>query len=292
MRFGAHQTFHLRDTWLLKGYDALEVDNKLFKSTKAIETLGVGKNMVESIEYWMTALSLLVKGSEGHELTEIAASIFTNDQFLELDGSLILLHYLLVTNKEQATSFYWFFNNFAATEFDSDSLQVYLEAFVQSQDKKINPNTLKKDINCLLRTYREPIYKDKVTPESENPSPFSRFNLITADNKKFTKNKLRLSDIHPLVFIYLAYLFWNDVLMGAESFNLDELLKKEMSPGLVLGLNEDDIVQMIEEIEREYGDKYLTYSRTGGYFILNLKYKNAQKALEDYYNETLSRLGN
>ncbi|EQC47585.1 DUF4007 family protein [Bacteriovorax sp. Seq25_V] len=291
MRFGAHQTFHLRDSWLLKGYDAVVADEKIFKSNNSVETLGVGKNMVEAIEYWMTALSLLIKDDSKYYLTEIAQEIFTNDQFLELDGSLLTLHYLLACNVENATSFHWFFNKFAATEFDTESLQVYLETYVQSLEKKINPNTLKKDISCILRMYKEPIYKDKVNPETENPSPFVKFNLVTEENKKLKKNKLRKSDIHPLIFVYLTYLFWNDVLMQAESFNLSELVNKELSPGLIMGFSEDDVVQIIEEIERLYGDKYMTYSRTGGYFILNLKSKTAAKSLENYYQEFTTRLG-
>jgi hypothetical protein len=291
MRFGAHQTFHVRDSWLLKGMDAVNEDSQIFRNENAVEELGVGKNMVDSIEYWLRAANLIIKEENNYYLSHIATTIYENDSYLELDGSNILLHYLLACNEEEATTFYWFFNKFGATEFDTESLHVYLQSYVQSQDKKINPNTLKKDINCLVRTYKEPEYKDKVNPESENPSPFVKFGLITEENKKLTKNKFKREDVHPLIFIYLVRLFWEEVLVQAESFNLDELVKKEKSPGMVLGFNEDDVVQMIEEIERRYGNKYLSYSRTGGYFILNLNEKNALKALADYYTESAGILG-
>lgn len=290
MRFGAHQTFHLRDSWLIKGVDALAQNEAIFKKKDAVEVLGVGKNMVESIEYWMRALSLVIKEENKYYLTEIGQTIFENDPYLETDGSIILLHFLLSLNVEEATTFYWFFNKFGATEFDAESLNIYLQSFVQSQDIKVNPNTLKKDINCLLRTYKEPQYKDKLNPETENPSPFAKFGLIREENKRLRRVSFKLADVHPLIFAYMTYLFWNDELLRAESFNLDELVKKEFSPGLVLGFTEDEVVNMVEKIETLYGDKYLSYSRTGGYFIVNLNRK-AESALLDYYKDAAAKLG-
>jgi hypothetical protein len=227
MKFGAHQTFHLRDTWLMKGMHAVGQNGKIFKSDNAVEELGVGKNMVESIEYWLNALRLIEKDKDNkYSLSEVAKLILASDSYLELDGSNILLHYLLATNSKEATSFFWFFNKFAATEFDVESLNVYLQSFVQSADKKFNENTLKKDISCLVRTYKEPNYEDKVNPESENPSPFVKFGLITEENKKLLKHKFKREEVHPLVFVYLMYRFWIDVLAAAASFNLDEVVKK------------------------------------------------------------------
>lgn len=284
MKFGAHQTFHLREGWLLKGLNALQENPAIFSSDEATTTLGVGKNMVESIEYWLKALKLINKKSDGVELTQIAKMIKENDPYLECDGTVILCHYLLATNKEEATTWYWFFNKFGATEFESDSLGIYLQSFVQSQTEKANnQNTLDKDVNCLLRTYLEPVYQDKDTPETLNPSPFSKFGLISQTDKKLKKNKFKLSDVNPLVFIYLTYLYWKEELGSPKSMQLEELAGKDKSPGMVLGFSLDDVLTMVETIEREHGDKYLQFSRTGGYMIVTLSEKEVKNSLKDYY---------
>jgi hypothetical protein len=284
MKFGAHQTFHLREGWLLKGLNALHTDPKVFSSEDATTTLGVGKNMVESIDYWLRALRLIEKKTTGVELTSLAKMIKDNDPYLECDGTVVLCHYLLATNEAEATTWYWFFNKFAATEFEADSLKVYLQSYVQSlTDKANNQNTLERDVTCLLRTYMEPTYADKDNPETINPSPFSKFGLISSVDKKLKKNKFKLADVNPLVFVYLAYHFWKEELGSPKSIQLEELITKDKSPGMVLGFSLDDTLSMIESIERQYGDKYLQFSRTGGYMIITLSEKDVKNAMKDYY---------
>ena len=58
--FSGHQTFPFRYAWLPKGIRGLEHDPKLFSKPDAMVTLGVGKNMVDSIRFWCGALKLAV----------------------------------------------------------------------------------------------------------------------------------------------------------------------------------------------------------------------------------------
>jgi len=283
MRFGAHQSFHLRDSWLYKGLNAVNMDAGLLNKEKAVEELGVGKNMVEAIKFWLTALDLVVVEEGEYFLTELAAQILEEDPYFEMDGTLLLAHYLLARNKEGATSWYWFFNKLGATEFDTESLNVLLNTYVQSENKKVNENTLKKDINCILRMYREPEYGERVNPETENPSPFVKFRMVEAENKKLFRKKVRVEDIDPLVFVYLTYVYWLENLNEPESMNLEEIVTKECSPGMILGLSLEDTIHMIEEVMKQHGDKYLDYNSTGGYNIINMKKRTAKNALSDYY---------
>ena len=48
--FSGHETFPFRYTWLKKGVDAVRDDPSVFTSDRATITLGVGKNMVRSID--------------------------------------------------------------------------------------------------------------------------------------------------------------------------------------------------------------------------------------------------
>ena len=286
MRFGAHQTFHLRESWLHKGLTAIQADSKLLFKENAIEKLGMGKNMVESLRYWLEATQLAVKEDSALYLTEIADQIFENDPYLELDGTLQLIHYLLASNEESATVWHWFFNKFSASEFEVDSLNVYLQSYVSTNlERKIKDTTLSKDINCLLRMYRTEEYDPKYDPETNNPSPFSKFSWIEKSGNKYIKRELNSDEIAPLIFVYALYLFWADELNEAESIDLDEICKKENSPGLIFGLSQDQCVQIVESINRKYPNKYLSYNKTGGYFIVNINKRNAKNALTKYFSE-------
>lgn len=58
--FGRHETFALRYAWLTKGFQAFEKNNSIFSSDEATIELGVGKNMVNAIKYWLRASSMLL----------------------------------------------------------------------------------------------------------------------------------------------------------------------------------------------------------------------------------------
>lgn len=81
--FGRHETFSLRYAWLTKGFQAFMKKKAIFSSDEATEAteatieLGVGKNMVNAIKYWLRASSMLQENSEGLEATDLGKAIFS-----------------------------------------------------------------------------------------------------------------------------------------------------------------------------------------------------------------------
>jgi len=55
--FQGHDTFLCRTSWLKKGYDFIE-RGRGFTDADAVVQLGVGKNMVTAIRYWLRAFGL------------------------------------------------------------------------------------------------------------------------------------------------------------------------------------------------------------------------------------------
>ena len=73
----------------------MQKKKKSFADKDAVVELGVGKNMVSSIRYWMKAFNLL---TQDDELTLFAHKLFADDgydPYLEDEASLWLLHYQL-----------------------------------------------------------------------------------------------------------------------------------------------------------------------------------------------------
>ena len=283
MKFAAHQTFYLKTSWIHKGLVAISKDPKLLYRESAVEELGMGKNMVESLRYWLEATQLANKVNMELHISHIAYEIFQYDPFLELDGSLQLIHYLLASNEDSATVFYWFFNKFSASEFDSESLNIYLQSYILTHaDKTPRETTLSKDINCLLKMYCSEQYDKKNDPETNNPSPFIRFRWIKKHNNKYLRQKSNLDEISPLIFTFSLYLFWTTHLQSIESINIEDIASKEGSPGLIFGLSLERCVEIIDSINKKFQGKYFEHNRSGGYFIVNMK-NRSQRALKDFY---------
>ncbi len=288
MKFGGHQSFHLRDQWLYKGiYWTNQTSQILLNNKKntemAMQKMGVGKNMVDSIRYWLKAANLIKSHPVGFTLTDTARKILEKDPYFELDGTLFLIHYLLVTNKEEATTWYWFFNYFSADEFEKESLENAFFAYIQIKTgKKIKDATLYKDLNCLLRMYQAVEWAGKRNPETETPSPFTKYGWIEKRGEKFIRNKLNINDFNIHVFAYILFLFWQNHLSCPESVNLEDLSLKKNSPGRIFHFSLEKMNDLIENCSKI---NYLNYSRTGGYFIVQPDSAYLKKALDNYYKE-------
>lgn len=156
--FSGHETFYCKSLWLKKGYDFL-ADGNSFNDENAVIKLGVGKNMVSSIRFWLRVLGL----TDSDKLTKLAHLIFNTekgfDKYLEDMNSLWLLHYTLV-EKKIASLYYLLFVDYQVEkrEFDRDTLNNYVRrrCNVLEQKNVYNANTVRKDIGVLLKNYVVP----------------------------------------------------------------------------------------------------------------------------------------
>ena len=284
MNFGGHQSFHLRDQWLSKGMRRLESAPKDFWDTeKAMEEWGVGKNMAESIKYWLKAAQLIKIEAGAAVFSETAQKILKKDPYLERDGSLFLIHYQIASNKKEGTAWNWFFNHFSATEFDRESPKDQFFAYIQAQtDKAIKEKTLEKDLNCLLRMYQAVEWKGAQNPETENPSPFAKYGWIEKKGEGFIRNKLNVSDMNPHIFAFMLYIFWREGLSRPPSSRLEDFSLKENSPGRIFRFSLEEMSDLADICSKE---NYLSYSRTGGYYIVRPDENRMKKALDNFFRE-------
>ena len=93
--FSGHESFACKSHWLKRGYDFVKGENN-FNDDDAVVRLGVGKNMVASIKFWLKAIGLL----KDTGLVDISDHLFDDengkDPYLEDVGTLWLLHFLLI----------------------------------------------------------------------------------------------------------------------------------------------------------------------------------------------------
>ena len=198
-KFKGHGSFYIRKGWLYKGLKNIELNPSVFtdKTINTSDTFGLGVAMVKALRYWLQAVGLTreVKGKVSkQEFTELGEKIDKYDKYIEEIGTLCLLHYRLATNKELATSWHYFFNEFNMNEFTKEDFRDSLMTHLKFQQYEVADGSIEDDFNCILSTY---LPKDSTDPEDNMECPFSELGLIEVKNKKAYSKKAPKIDLIP-----------------------------------------------------------------------------------------------
>lgn len=200
--FSGHESFYCKSLWLKKGYDFLK-DGNSFLDDDAVVKLGVGKNMVSSIRFWLKAFGLAVNDLP----TELADFLFKPvdgcDFFLEDTNTLWLLHYSLV-HTNVASLYNLLFTDYQREkkEFDKVSLDTYIKrkCSVPEQKNVYNSNTVNKDIGVLLKNYLAP---DNLTTMEDFAALLINLNLLRrVDKETYAFIEIPASAIAPEIIMY------------------------------------------------------------------------------------------
>lgn len=275
--FSGHESFPCRALWLKKGYD-FTVGNNDWNKPDSVVKLGVGKNMVSSIRYWMRAFGMLNNAS----LTDIAHLIFASndgvDPFIEDLGTLWLLHYTLV-NTGEATLYSLVFTRFQRERLSFD--REHLLAFVKrtmaenNQLKNFNENTVKKDIGVFLQNYT---LSRKASSMEDYSVLMTDLDLIrlSDDEMQYSFNISGKRQIPIDILLYAIVKEKGD----NNSVDYDTL----QSIGNVFCLSDMELINMLMEIQ-ECFPKTFRYSDTAGLrqiqFLQNVE---PDDVLKHYYN--------
>lgn len=257
--FGRHETFALRYSWLPKGFQAFNKNNKMFSSDATIE-LGVGKNMVNAIKYWLRATTMLKDTPEGLEITPIGKAIFSEDSgwdpYLEDEATLWLLHWLLATNCELASAWYWFFNRFHKAEFTGEEAAEALADFVRNNlSGKHSEKTVKHEIAMILRMYCPPKSNSNAPLEDSLDAPLSSLKLVmAAEGSRFYRSYANAQPNLPISVIgYAVTEVFN--LQRVETMPINDLMygqNNNVALGSVFRLTESALLAKLEHLAQAY----------------------------------------
>ena len=273
--FGRHESFPLRFGWITKGLGALADDAHAFAAEDATVTLGVGKNMVAAMRYWLLA-TRMAKRTTGGGLARSAIGeiLFPDgeggDRYLEDDGTIWLLHWLLATNPAQATAIYWFYNYFHKPEFASEEVFAGLREFVrQHVSAKTASATLKRDASLMLRMYAQSGGGTRLLPEDALDSPLAALLLLERLDRQTWQAMPRDREEIPLTaFAYaVAEVFAH---VGVEQLAVERLMysdQRQCAPGAVFRMTEDGLTDKLDALCAAYPAS-LRLDRTAGLYQL------------------------
>lgn len=293
MTFGRHETFALRYGWLSKGFRViLAEDGKgIFESDEATVKLGVGKNMVAAIKYWLRACRMIDSvQNTPTALGDLLLSEEGLDPYLEDEATIWLLHWLLATNVELATSWYWFFNRFHKPEFTGQELATALNDFVNDQvtnKKKISANTLKNDAMLIPRMYTQSKGNIRAPIEDVLDSPFALLKLVTQSSSARTyQSRPNSRPELPLGILGFAV---------CEMFKMKEttaipiedlMYSKDNYPaiGSVFRMTENDLVAKLENLVNYLPGVFNLRDTAGQHQIYMSKKIDAVAFVSEHYN--------
>ncbi|GAB4533274.1 MAG: DUF4007 family protein [Anaerolineales bacterium] len=291
MPFGKHETFYLRDGWLSKGLAAITQNSHIFREKDAPIQLGIGRNMVRSLGFWMLATGLAERSKDRqgvlvHTLTFFGRTVWENDPYLEDEGTLWLVHYHLACSREQATTWYWFFNHFVPTLFDKESFLAELEQWVATQQdgQDVARRTLERDFQVLVRTYLPS--ERRRSPEDALESPLAQLGLVTVEKKgTYRLRQPPIERIPPLVMLYVLLQEHPGQPRNALGINLLQALREPMSVGRVFNLSAAVLIELLQRLEHEHPEYAVRLVRTGGLDQLQLPSVAPEDVLTAYYQQ-------
>ena len=276
--FSGHESFSCKTLWLKKGYDFVKESGN-WNDADSVVKLGVGKNMVASIRYWMRAFGL----TQNDALTDIADYIFDADRgkdpFIEDLGTLWLLHYLLVSTGE-ATLYKLLFTRFQRerSSFEREHLVSFVKR-TMTEDGKIktyNENTVKKDVGVLLQNYVQP---QRMQSMEDYSSLLIDLDLIrqSVDGKQYVFNIEGKRQL-PLVILLFAITKEKG---DDNSVDYDTL----QNIGNMFCLNDMELITMLMAIQVKFPD-LLRYTDTAGLRQVQfLKQVSPNEVLTYYYDD-------
>lgn len=287
--FSGHDSFSCKQFWLKKGFDFVK-EGKIFSDNTSVIDLGVGKNMVTSIRFWLKAFAIIEDKENVSELGEFLFGASGKDLFLEDIGSVWLLHYYLV--KEAKASIYnLVFNEFrkTRTEFTQDQLHNFLKLKCsENSSTSYNTNTIEKDIKVFIKNYIQSTRK-----QSEIEDAYSgllhelnlinhtrKLNISTEQKEDWYFFQTDLKETLPYQIILFSIMD-NPLFGGTISFK--DLQVSENSPSRIFSINPKGLFSKIQEMQEKY--KNITYTETAGNRVLQIDSKlNKWDILNDYYN--------
>lgn len=281
--FSGHESFPCKSLWLKKGYDFVVAGND-FNSPEAVIGLGVGKNMVASIRFWLKAFGVI----ENDEVTWIGNYLFDDakgkDKYLEDIATLWLLHFNLVFS-EEATLYNLFFCGVQRerTQFEREQVLTYVKLKMVEVGKMtlFNANTVKKDIGVLLQNYTLP---RKPQSNEDFSSLLIDLDLIRQNSevKTYYFNVDGKRNVTKEVFLYGLL-----KLKEQEGDNTISFETIQERVGLVFCMQDYETINMLKQLADEYS-QYFAYSDVAGIKQVQFtKDLNAKQVLDNYYGKDI-----
>ena len=273
LQFAGHETFPLRYGWLNKAYDQVTRvlgeengdTNTIFTDENAISLFGVGKNMVVSMRHWAMAAGVIRLADAEDSArpgrlipTEFGKMLLEeSDPYLEHPASLWLIHWHLAARPGRATTWYWAFNELNEPSIDRELLTDRLSRRIaglresgRMKELRITETTIRRDIECFVRTYLTRPVSGRAVQEDNLESPLSELALLqpVGVGSAFRFRRGPKPTLPDEVFLYGLLAFWRQLYPTRREFSVEAIAHEPGGPGRVFLLDEELVADRLASI--------------------------------------------
>jgi hypothetical protein len=273
-RFSGHETFPCRYAWLPKGFAALAENPLAFADEEAaMIRLGVGKNMVRAIRFWVQASSVACpKKGGGYVPTHFGTQVLGKrgfDPFLEDIRTLWLIHWNLSTHVEEPLfAWYYLLNKWQMPELSrSAALREFRKEGDKKQERPLSDVTLEQHFDTFLHSYVPTRSRKGEIQEDNLDCPLVELELLQPVGERkvdgsgkretiYTFRREEKPEITAELFAYCLDDYWRRHRPAEKTLPFRDVAFGDGSPGQIFQLPEWDIRQRLETI----------FAATGGLF--------------------------
>ncbi|HCE7942336.1 TPA: DUF4007 family protein [Pseudomonas aeruginosa] len=256
-RFSGRESFVCRYGWLPKLHGAIAQNPLLLKDeAQATIALGIGRNMVKSVQFWAEAFGVVESSERGGLQSGLLGRLLLAkdgwDPYLEQPESLWLLHWWLSTHADIAV---WglVFGSAELSRFDRKQLVASLERLAESIGRKqLAASTLEQHVSIFLHSYT----REESASDDTSWCPLQDLGLFEEASADDGKTVYLVGRNVPLGLSARVVLFSiADFLARSRtaSCGLADLVHGAFSPGVVFRLDEFQLKGLLEAVEHEFG---------------------------------------
>lgn len=259
LRYSGHESFVLRVGWLRKYYDAATLRPEVLESDEAAITgLGIGRNMVKSLEFWAGATDIVQRSGKALAPGALGTLLFHPengiDLFMESADAVALVHWGLVANANLAA---WelVFGHKSLNRFTKRQLIERLTARATSLKRALSPLTIEQHVSILLASYTPPLSSEEQSADGA-PCPLHDLELIrliqtASKDELFEVRSQDRLQLQPQTFGRILAQYWAAAHPGAESIPFDSVLNGHKSPGTAFRLTAYALENAVARLEEK-----------------------------------------
>lgn len=255
-----------------------------FTDIDAVAKLGVGKNMVSAIRFWLRAFGL----TKADDLQPVAKYIFDTvngrDPFSEDLNTLWLLHFLLISSKV-ASIYNLLFVEYQREkkEFSRSELQSFIKrkCSVPEQKNVYNENTVRKDIGVLLKNYVAP--KDLKSIEDFSSLLIALGLIIDTGKQSTDKEQIYTFKISDSSEITSEIILFALIQMKGTDHTVSFDILQKLS--LIFGMPMTTLIDVIRSLEFSFPNTLVFTDNSGIKNVQFLRDIDEKEALNHYYDQ-------
>lgn len=258
-RFSGHETFACRFAWISKAVRLMNRDpSALADDETAILELGLGKNMVRALRFWLESFGVARPSAGRWSLLPFGEAVFGSeglDPYIERFETQWLLHWQLST-AVQAPLFAWRHILYRRMRPDFTRSELLAEMKIEGGRLGYDHSdvTLLQHADIFLHSYAGSL--TSTSPEDALDGPLVDLNLVRRLGRRwggadriepvFALARIPISDVGPAVVDYAIARFWEDRRTGETVVTFRDLAYGEGSPGATLRLEMEELRNHLE----------------------------------------------